>query len=226
MNDIDLSNEALLKHRAIAEKATPSFIQEGLSIYGPLHPDSKHPNGRIFVAKVAEGSNKRDPHLFGGAGAGSGVADAAHIAANSPDVVKAHVDEILRLRNLVQEHEEYIANLELEAASTNNKINGLAVLLGIPPDTGNRRIIGIIKNEILRLRAEVERLEREAEWLANHCREFCKSYSYCGECPMFRGWLSCVYEDCGETVGYRGEQHTANWREAARKAVEEDVPHA
>ena len=84
-----------------------------------------------------------------------------------------------------------------------------------PPET----VIADI-DEILRLRAEVERLEREAEWLANHCREFCKSYSYCGECPMFRGWLSCVYEDCGETVGYRGEQHTANWREAARKAVE------
>ena len=77
--------------------------------------------------------------------------------------------------------------------------------------------------EILRLRAEVERLEREAEWLANHCREFCESYSYCGECPMFSGWLSCAYADCGEAVSYRGEKHTALWREAARKAVEESA---
>lgn len=101
-NDIDLSTEALLAHRAIAEKATPSFIQDGLSIYGPLHPESKHPNGRIFVAKVAEGSNRRHSDLSCGAGIGSGLADAAHIAANAPDVVKAHINEILRLRSEVE----------------------------------------------------------------------------------------------------------------------------
>lgn len=158
MNDIDLSTEALLKHRAIAEKATP----------GPWHvlaPDA------IFICGQGEGEYlfENPQEISTSLLPEEQRADAAHIAANSPDVVKAHIDEILRLR------------------------------------------------------AEVERLEREAEWLANHCREFCKSYSYCGECPMFRGWLSCVYEDCGETVGYRGEQHTANWREAARKAVEKGV---
>lgn len=78
---------------------------------------------------------------------------------------------------------------------------------------------------ILQLLDELERLNKEADWLADHCREFCESYSYCGECPMFSGWLKRDHEDCGETVGYRGEQHTANWREAARNAVKE-VPNA
>lgn len=70
------------------------------------------------------------------------------------------------------------------------------------------------------LRVENARLNKEADWLADHCREFCESYSYCGECPMFSGWLKRDHEDCGEIVGYRGEKHTANWREAARKAAE------
>lgn len=75
-------------------------------------------------------------------------------------------------------------------------------------------------DEIIHLRAKVESLNREADWLADHCREFCESYGYCGECPMFSGWLKRDHEDCGETVGYRGDKHTANWREAAREAVE------
>lgn len=115
-------------------------------------------------------------------------------------------NEIDRLQNLVQEHEEYIANLELEAASTDNKIDGLAVLLGITPDTGNRRIIGIIKDEILRLQAKAVRLEREAEWLAHNARKGCPPV------PPER------LPDCDN------EEHPHDcascWREAARKAVE------
>lgn len=67
-------------------------------------------------------------------------------------------------------------------------------------------------NEILRLRAQVERLEKEADWLAEYCwkkpeaeyhpvREMRGGF-YCGACPHDHDCRKC-------------------WREAARKAVEE-----
>lgn len=67
-------------------------------------------------------------------------------------------------------------------------------------------------NEILRLRAQVERLEKEADWLAEYCwkkpeaeyhplREMRGGF-YCGTCPHDHDCRKC-------------------WREAARKAVEE-----
>ncbi len=85
--------------------------------------------------------------------------NAAHIAANSPDVVMADIDEILRLRE------------------------------------------------------QVERLEKEADWLAEYCwkkpeaeyhplREMRGGF-YCGACPHDHDCRKC-------------------WREAARKAVEEN----
>ena len=112
------------------------------------------------------------------------------------DLQKYQENEIDRLQSLVQEHEEYIANLELEAASTDNKIDGLALLLGIMPDTGNRRIIGIIKDDILRLQAKVDYLNREANALA------------------------------AANILQNGEKVDADslqcWRRAAREAVEEN----
>lgn len=67
-------------------------------------------------------------------------------------------------------------------------------------------------DEILRLRAQVERLEKEADWLAEYCwkkpeaeyhpvREMRGGF-YCGTCPHDHDCRKC-------------------WREAARKAVEE-----
>ena len=66
-------------------------------------------------------------------------------------------------------------------------------------------------DEILRLRAQVERLEKEADWLAEYCwkkpeaeyhplREMRGGF-YCGTCPHDHDCRKC-------------------WREAARKAVE------
>lgn len=66
-------------------------------------------------------------------------------------------------------------------------------------------------DEILRLRAQVERLEKEADWLAEYCwkkpeaeyhplREMRGGF-YCGACPHDHDCRKC-------------------WREAARKAVE------
>ena len=67
-------------------------------------------------------------------------------------------------------------------------------------------------DEIMRLRAQVERLEKEADWLAEYCwkkpeaeyhplREMRGGF-YCGACPHDHDCRKC-------------------WREAARKAVEE-----
>lgn len=36
------------------------------NIYGPPHPDSKHPNGKILIGVVYRGSRRADPGLDGG----------------------------------------------------------------------------------------------------------------------------------------------------------------
>ena len=43
------------------------WVFNGHHIYGPKHEDSKHPNGRVFVASVARGIHRADPLLDGGA---------------------------------------------------------------------------------------------------------------------------------------------------------------
>lgn len=178
MNDIDLSTEALLKHRAIAEKATPGpwavggktslWVEDGEG-YG--------------VCRMLTPFNPRDT--------------AAHIAANDPTTVMAHVDEILRLRSLVQEHEEYIANLEMDARHINQKIDEIVGSFGIEPDTGNMYILDITKDAIFDLQERAARLDREADWLAHICAE-----------KMLDG----VDED---TVQW--------WREKAREAARSDA---
>ena len=84
--------------------------------------------------------------------------DAAHIAANSPDVVMADIDEILRLR------------------------------------------------------AQVERLEKEADWLISEKIVEEWNGRFVGAFNANKGGL-VVYESQAEAV--------ASWREAARKTVEE-----
>lgn len=133
----DRTTESLLARRALAEKATPGpWIRErGFLVYGPW--GDRPVSGEEGILNPA---------------------DASHIAANSPDVVMADIDEILRLQ------------------------------------------------------AQVERLEKEADWLAEYCwkkpeaeyhpvREMRGGF-YCGACPHDHDCRKC-------------------WREAARKAVEE-----
>lgn len=82
-------------------------------------------------------------------------------------------------------------------------------------------------DEILRLRAEVARLEKEGDWLAARCREFCDSNNYCNECALYPGDADFPHPDCGQKIDvenarWRFEKHVvSDWREAARKAVEE-----
>ncbi len=42
------------------------WVAQGHKIYGPIHPESKHPNGRVFVATVAQGTLRADSLLYGG----------------------------------------------------------------------------------------------------------------------------------------------------------------
>ena len=132
----DCTTGSLLARRELAEKATP----------GPWEVDKSEITSAVYV-ETDWG------HLI----CESDDEDAAHIAANSPDVVMADIDEILRLR------------------------------------------------------AQVERLEKEADWLAEYCwkkpeaeyhplREMRGGF-YCGTCPHDHDCRKC-------------------WREAARKAVE------
>ncbi|MBD5584810.1 MAG: hypothetical protein HDQ88_06990 [Clostridia bacterium] len=65
-------------------------------------------------------------------------------------------------------------------------------------------------------------LENMCWWLADRCREFCESQSYCGECPMFDSAVKRASEDCGESVTVRSEKHclsATDWIHNAREAV-------
>lgn len=81
-------------------------------------------------------------------------------------------------------------------------------------------------NEILRLRAENERLEKEAEWLAARCHEFCDYNNYCNECALYPGNIDFPHPDCGIKLVDNGQtrsrftKHTIDWRKAASRAVE------
>lgn len=43
------------------------WVAVGHAIYGPVHKHSNYPNGRVFIARVAEGTHRADPRLEGGA---------------------------------------------------------------------------------------------------------------------------------------------------------------
>lgn len=79
------TNKALLERRALAEKAIQGSWGRG---------DSKHLN-TILAVRENEHCNQRFQIAVTNLGL---EAEAAHIAANSPDVVMEDIDEILRLR--------------------------------------------------------------------------------------------------------------------------------
>ena len=121
MTEDSRTTESLLARRELAEKATP----------GPWEVDKSEITSAVYV-ETDWG------HLI----CESDDEDAAHIAANSPDVVMADIDEIIRLR------------------------------------------------------AEVEALKKQAAWLAEKLSRSCISAGYhaCGipdACPHDRG-VACV----------------------------------
>lgn len=144
----DRTTESLLARRALAEKATPGPWGQVIAGLERVVIDSK---GTVVctVCLDEDFSDKETERQV--------LANLYYIAVNSPAIVMADIDEILRLR------------------------------------------------------AQVERLEKEADWLAEYCwkkpeaeyhplREMRGGF-YCGACPYDYDCRKC-------------------WREAARKAVE------
>lgn len=82
------------------------------------------------------------------------AANAAHIAANSPDVVKAHVDEILRLRAEVAAMRCRVCEGNIPTMRTCEELLNLSDRI----ETYNR---------------EFMRLESAAHWLVHNVREGC-----------------------------------------------------
>lgn len=145
MTEDSRTTESLLARRELASKATPGPWKKGIALRQGYGVDAIWDCSGVLVADTEKSVSPCEE------------SDAAHIAANSPDVVMADIDEILRLR------------------------------------------------------AQVERLEKEADWLAENCwkkpeveyipiREMRGGF-YCDECPHEYDCRKC-------------------WREAARNAVE------
>ena len=164
MTEDSLTTEALLARRELAEKATP----------GPWEVDKSEITSAVYV-ETDWG------HLI----CESDDEDAAHIAANSPDVVMADIDEILRLRAEVefwrQETQDVRENFERTLQCERDK---------------------------------TDRLEREADWLAEQLSYSCS----------FTGEHNCgIPKPCPKTYGCGClDVEAEEWREAARKAVEEN----
>ena len=136
----DRTTESLLARRALAEKATPGPWKKGIALRQGYGVDAIWDCNDTLVADTEFSESPREE------------SDIAHIAANSPDVVMADIDEILRLR------------------------------------------------------AQVKRLEKEADWLA-----LVLANAGCG-IPLT--------EYIGEAVNGMSPPAPEHWREAARKAVE------
>ena len=148
-------------------------------------------------------------------------ATAAHIAASSPDVVRADIEEILRLRQEVARLE--LENQRLTVAGANDEAYLLTCLDII------RKAVGMpVGSEWQQVAERVDRLGEESDWLV-------KMLSlYTEDCPLKFSWVYAEklpipkIDDCEGTWSVDDCFHCSGrnpgqcWREAARKAVEEE----
>lgn len=203
----DRTTESLLARRDLAEKATPGpWIRErGFLVYGPWR-------GRPVSGK--EGILN--------------PADAAHIAANDPPTVIADIDEILRLRT---ENEKLRKSVGIQRGMVQEAYQTAALAWGgeIPsplpghthmteeeacamfdhlncPWCGGSGHVDDCDEADQAVKATLERLEKEADWLA-----LVLANAGCG-IPLT--------EYIGEAVNGMSPPAPEHWREAARKAVE------
>lgn len=163
--------ESLLARRELAEKATPGPWKPGTSVF--LKQETIIASMGYIAAEPIGVSYPTTCYNF------------AHIAANSPDVVMADIDEILRLRAEVefwrQETQDVRENFERTLQCERDK---------------------------------TDRLEREADWLAEQLSYSCS----------FTGEHNCgIPKPCPKTYGCGClDVEAEEWREAARKAMEEN----
>lgn len=140
-------------------------------------------------------------------------ATAAHIAANHPDVVKADIEEILRLRGEVK-----------RLRDENEALKNSAFEFGV----GFSTKVNEMRAREEWLSRELARLDKEADWLVkmlSHYTEDCPlkfAWLYAEELPLPKidgcdgAWPDDDYFDCSNSTPEKC------WREAARKAVEEE----
>lgn len=162
----DRSDAALRERLGIAEKATQ----------GPWKSDEVVTRKKDFepsyVVKDKDGFTIVDVIPVS-----AYQANAAHIAASSPDVVRADIEEILRLR-------KEVARLELENQRLAvDGINGEAYLLTCLDII--RKAVGMpVGSDWQQVAERVERLSKEADWLANAAENGgCLSGEVCPRCP-------------------------------------------
>lgn len=199
----DRSEAALRERLEIAGKATKGPWYHVLAaIVGTKEiPDDDNATCICFTEWGASG----DPQ-----------ANAAHIAASSPDVVQADIEEILRLR-------QEVARLELENQRLAvDGINGEAYLLTCLDII--RKAVGMpVGSDWQQVAERVERLSKEADWLAESLEI---ESPYCYECE-FKDERYSEYEEnitwCAHAPDGTNDTCDQSWRKAARKAVEESA---
>lgn len=112
MNVNDRTTEALLARRALAEQATPGpwyADSEGFRVRTQYTPLKKRTIGYACSNDFVCDLNDEEYHEY--LNGKEQANTAAHIAANSPDVIMADIDEIVRLRREVRRLEDALDNI-------------------------------------------------------------------------------------------------------------------
>lgn len=212
MTEDNRTTEALLARRELAEKATPekwNLLQIFAEDENYVGPETWADMGKaVCICRYAK--------------------DAQYIAANSPDVAMADIDEILRLR---EENEKLRKSVGIQRGMVQEAYQTAALAWGgeIPsplpghthmteeeacamfdhlncPWCGGSGHVDDCDEADQAVKATLERLEKEADWLA-----LVLANAGCG-IPLT--------EYIGESVNGMSPPAPEHWREAARKAVE------
>lgn len=206
-NPNDRSEAALRERLGIAEKATPKG-EKTIWTVDPAAP-------RDLCIRDAFNERILTMEDY------TATATAHHIAASSPDVVRADIEEILRLR-------QEVARLKLENQRLSvDGVNDEAYLLTCLDII--RKSVGMpVGSDWQQVAERVDRLGKESDWLV-------KMLSlYTEDCPLKFSWVYAEklhipkIDDCEGTWSVDDCFHCSGrnpgqcWREAARKAVEEE----
>lgn len=206
----DRSTERLLQRKQIAEEA------------GKSHPGEWGTDIRYNLKMTAVCADNGEPLCI--VTDDEDVATATHIALSDPGTTQKDIDEIIRLR---QENELLaLENQRLTVDGAKDESYLLTCLDII------RKAVGMpVGSEWQQVAERVDRLGKEADWLVgmlSHYTEDCPlkfSWVYEEKFPIPKidgcdgAWPDDDYFDCSNSTPEKC------WREAARKAVEEEGRH-